>query len=254
MLIVFGMIQGFAEADLYPAIDPISGTVSNLVDLNIKEAAATVTAAEEEDAVLLVAILVLAAIALAAAAFPLLILVVVLRRVGEYALARPGREMLFTRVGQEARYKAKNVIVIKRSMSPGFAGIDNDLFYLPNTDMLFADAKAAAGELAVEGARWPRSRVMVSIASPPVSPGQSVGFSPRASRYQLLQPPAVHTVPSRRSWSCTVTLSPASLAMALRTSALMGSLWVPSPSAMNELSNGSPSTVPRTLTRPFVPK
>ncbi len=44
--------------------------------------------------------------------------------------------------------EAKQVIVIKRSMSPGFAGIDNDLFYLPNTDMLFADAKAAASEIA----------------------------------------------------------------------------------------------------------
>ena len=44
--------------------------------------------------------------------------------------------------------QAQEVIVIKRSLSPGFAGIDNDLFYLPNTDMLFADAKAAAGEIA----------------------------------------------------------------------------------------------------------
>jgi ATP:ADP antiporter, AAA family len=47
---------------------------------------------------------------LIAAALPVLLLVVVMRRVGEYALARPGREMLFTQVGQEARYKAKNVI------------------------------------------------------------------------------------------------------------------------------------------------
>ncbi len=46
--------------------------------------------------------------------------------------------------------EAQQVIVIKRSMSPGFAGIDNDLFYLPNTDMLFADAKQAAGEIASE--------------------------------------------------------------------------------------------------------
>ena len=45
-----------------------------------------------------------------AAALPMLLLVVILRRVGEYALARPGREMLFTRVSQEERYKAKNVI------------------------------------------------------------------------------------------------------------------------------------------------
>ncbi len=44
------------------------------------------------------------------AALPMLLVVVILRRVGEYALARPGREMLFTRVDQEERYKAKNVI------------------------------------------------------------------------------------------------------------------------------------------------
>jgi NAD(P) transhydrogenase subunit beta len=46
--------------------------------------------------------------------------------------------------------EAQQVIVIKRSLSPGFAGIDNDLFYEPNTSMLFADAKAAAGEIASE--------------------------------------------------------------------------------------------------------
>ena len=46
--------------------------------------------------------------------------------------------------------QAQQVIVIKRSLSPGFAGIDNDLFYEPNTSMLFADAKQAAGEIAAE--------------------------------------------------------------------------------------------------------
>jgi H+-translocating NAD(P) transhydrogenase subunit beta len=46
--------------------------------------------------------------------------------------------------------EAQEVIVIKRSLSPGFAGIDNDLFYEPNTSMLFADAKAAASEIAAE--------------------------------------------------------------------------------------------------------
>jgi proton-translocating NAD(P)+ transhydrogenase subunit beta len=46
--------------------------------------------------------------------------------------------------------QAQQVIVIKRSLSPGFAGIDNDLFYEPNTSMLFADAKQAATDIAAE--------------------------------------------------------------------------------------------------------
>jgi NAD(P) transhydrogenase subunit beta len=43
--------------------------------------------------------------------------------------------------------KAQNVVVVKRSMSPGFAGIDNPLFYEPKTVMLFDDAKAAMEKL-----------------------------------------------------------------------------------------------------------
>lgn len=45
-----------------------------------------------------------------AATFPILAFVMIVRRVGEYALVRPGREMLFTAVDQETKYKAKNVI------------------------------------------------------------------------------------------------------------------------------------------------
>ena len=44
--------------------------------------------------------------------------------------------------------RAATTIVIKRSLSPGFAGIDNPLFYLDATLMLFADARAALEDLA----------------------------------------------------------------------------------------------------------
>jgi NAD(P) transhydrogenase subunit beta len=48
--------------------------------------------------------------------------------------------------------QARSVVVIKRSMNPGFAGIENELYFKPNTAMLFGDAKSAVaaitGELA----------------------------------------------------------------------------------------------------------
>lgn len=44
-------------------------------------------------------------------------------------------------------HKAKKVIVIKRSMNKGYAGIENDLFLHPNTTLLFADAKTALNEI-----------------------------------------------------------------------------------------------------------
>ncbi len=43
-----------------------------------------------------------------------------------------------------------STIVIKRSMNPGFAGIENELYYDPKTTMLFGDAKTAVSEITAE--------------------------------------------------------------------------------------------------------
>ena len=47
-------------------------------------------------------------------------------------------------------FNAKTVIVLKRSMNPGFAGIQNALFFRPNTRMYFGDAKATIQALVAE--------------------------------------------------------------------------------------------------------
>jgi len=46
--------------------------------------------------------------------------------------------------------RAKTVLAIKRSMNPGFAGIENELYFAANTLMLFGDAKAVVGEVVKE--------------------------------------------------------------------------------------------------------
>ncbi|MEA2242302.1 MAG: H+-translocating transhydrogenase subunit beta, partial [Solirubrobacteraceae bacterium] len=46
--------------------------------------------------------------------------------------------------------ESKQVIVLKRSMASGFAGIENPLFYEPKTQMLFGDAKASVAEITSE--------------------------------------------------------------------------------------------------------
>ncbi|NLZ05302.1 MAG: NAD(P)(+) transhydrogenase (Re/Si-specific) subunit beta [Phycisphaerae bacterium] len=46
--------------------------------------------------------------------------------------------------------RARTCIVLKRSLNPGFAGVDNPLFFKPNTRMLFGDAKASVAALVSE--------------------------------------------------------------------------------------------------------
>jgi NAD(P) transhydrogenase subunit beta len=44
--------------------------------------------------------------------------------------------------------RAQTTLIVKRSLSPGYAGIDNELFYAERTMMLFADAKKMAEDIA----------------------------------------------------------------------------------------------------------
>ncbi len=46
--------------------------------------------------------------------------------------------------------KAKTIVFIKRSRAPGFSGVDNDLFYLQNTMMVFGDAKQVMSDLVTQ--------------------------------------------------------------------------------------------------------
>ena len=46
--------------------------------------------------------------------------------------------------------QAACVMVIKRSMRPGFAGVENELFFDPKTLMVFGDAKHVVSELSIE--------------------------------------------------------------------------------------------------------
>jgi NAD(P) transhydrogenase subunit beta len=46
--------------------------------------------------------------------------------------------------------EARSIIVLKRSMNPGFAGIENELYYDPKTTMLFGDAKSSVNSVTEE--------------------------------------------------------------------------------------------------------
>jgi AAA family ATP:ADP antiporter len=76
--------------------------------------------------------------------FPILVAVMITRRVGEYSFVRPGREMLFSRVDTETKYKAKNAIDV-----PVYRGGDA---LVAQVDSALSNAGAAAPALALLGA------------------------------------------------------------------------------------------------------
>ena len=76
--------------------------------------------------------------------FPVLAAVMIARRVGEYALVRPGREMLFSRVDTETKYKAKNAIDV-----PVYRGGDA---LVAQVDSALSKAGMSAAALALLGA------------------------------------------------------------------------------------------------------
>jgi AAA family ATP:ADP antiporter len=76
--------------------------------------------------------------------FPVFAAVMIARRVGEYALIRPGREMLFSRVDTETKYKAKNAIDV-----PVYRGGDA---LVAQVDSALSGAGMSAASLALLGA------------------------------------------------------------------------------------------------------
>jgi ATP:ADP antiporter, AAA family len=82
--------------------------------------------------------------------FSVLAAAMVLRRWGEYALIRPGREMLFSKVDRESKYKAKNVcdVAVYRIADAGFAQVKKLL------DVIGMGGTAQALTAAVVAALW----------------------------------------------------------------------------------------------------
>jgi NAD(P) transhydrogenase subunit beta len=61
--------------------------------------------------------------------------------------------------------RARHIIVLKRSMNPGFAGIENELFYDPKTSMLFGDAKSSLTTLVSEVKNYRRAHSTLALSS-----------------------------------------------------------------------------------------
>lgn len=103
-----------------------------------------------------------------AAGFPVLVAVMFVRRAGEYALIRPGREMLFTTLGAETRYKTKNAVdtVVYRGADMTSAWLNTAIVAIGSSTLaalaggLIAALWAATG-LAI-GRRYDRDRASIA--------------------------------------------------------------------------------------------
>ncbi len=62
-------------------------------------------------------------------------------------MTRAHSNVAFSRSNTRQPSRTKSIIVLKRSMRPGFAGVDNDLYYDEKCMMLFGDAKESLTKL-----------------------------------------------------------------------------------------------------------
>jgi AAA family ATP:ADP antiporter len=106
--------------------------------------------------------------------FAVFAVVMVTRRAGEYALARPGREMLFTVVAPEAKYKAKNVIdtAVYRGADAVSGWVKTGIDAIASNPAVVAVAGAVLALLwAFTGWSLARQQSALAVTSLPPGPG-----------------------------------------------------------------------------------
>ena len=86
--------------------------------------------------------------------------------------------------------RAKSIIVLKRSMRPGFAGVDNDLYYNEKCMMLFGDAKESVTKLTTElGQLWPSPTSGAGRSPASLTAGRA-GYARRPTRAGVVLSPS----------------------------------------------------------------
>ena len=99
--------------------------------------------------------------------------------------------------------KAKSVIAIKRSMNPGFAGIDNELYYLDHTLMAFGDAKQVLSDVVKAVSGEGGRSLIIRGASPSDSPTGSLRTSAaRQAHFAFAKLRRARRSATARRWRC----------------------------------------------------